>query len=1241
MTRALRHTGEILRFELGYQLTRASTRLYFAIFVALAAAMSYVFLIDARNDNYYFNAPIITAAVTIVASMFALLVTAGVAGDAATRDAEARLDSLVYTTPLRKASYLGGRFLGAFAVTALLLLGVPIGLLLATLVPGIEPQLLGPFRAEAYLTSYFFFAVPNAFLSTAVLFGLAVLSRRAITSYAGAAFLFFAAFLSESFLANRLGQWGLGKLLDPLAFTTLRAYWRASNPIQRNTLLIGLDGALLSNRLFWLGLALTMLALTYVRFRFAYATGGRGWKRAMQIDEAPATRWTGVTVPAARRVFGVSTRMRQLRAVTARAFRELVTSKGWLIVPLVALSFVMTGPELLEVELGTPGAATTGRVAVMYGAFETTMLIALLITLSAGELVWRERDARMGAIADVTPVPEWLTFLGKFLALALMLVVANAIFLLAGVGVQLGEGYDQIDLALYVKILFGVHLAGFLLIAALAMVIHVLVNQKYVANVLMFVAFVAIQRAPEVGIEHNLLLYGGAPNLPYSEMSGFGSQVGPWLWFTFYWSGWALLFGVLSYLFWIRGEERGLRRRVELARRRLMPYRVPRFLGSSEFLGGEEAAPRYPRNPEEPRNPRNFGIPAAIGAAAVAIIIGAGAFIFYNTNVLNRYFTDADIEQRRVEYERRYGKYAAAPQPLLAATKLHVDFYPERGAATIRGTYRLENRSVVPIDSIHLATHFGVTTDDVSFDRPSRATLTDDDLGFRIYALGRPVQPGESVQLNFRVVSDRRGFRNEGRDPSVTHNGSWIEHRGEQTARQRQWLPVVGYQSGREVSNPGARKKYGLAPRPGDRPLTDVAARGEQRGNERIVLETIVGTSAGQTGVAPGTLRRSWNENGRSYAHYVTEAPINNGYAIYSARYDVQRTAWHDTESGQEVALEIYHHPGHTANLERMVRSARASLDYHTRHYGPYPYKQLRMIEFPSSGGGLGLTAHHTMIKFSEGYALVRPESDHRDIDLPFAVMAHEMGHQWWGHQIVPAGVEGAAVLSESLAWYSGMMVVEQTHGRQHLARLVDVMRNEYLAPHATREVPLLRATDRLDAYRTGPLAMYALRESIGEQQVNTALRNLISKFNPSHPPYPTSLDLYAELRAATPPAQHDLLKDLFEEITFWDLKTTSIDVAPVADGIYRVLLHVDAKKLKADPMGREKSVPMSDEIVVEVFGADGKSLYRAPHRIVSGAQRIVVNVARPPARAGVDPDHVLLDREPGDNVVGVGGRTE
>ncbi len=52
-----------------------------------------------------------------------------------------------------RADYLGGRFLAAFVLNALILLAVPAGILLAVHSPGVEAEILGPFRPAAYLTA--------------------------------------------------------------------------------------------------------------------------------------------------------------------------------------------------------------------------------------------------------------------------------------------------------------------------------------------------------------------------------------------------------------------------------------------------------------------------------------------------------------------------------------------------------------------------------------------------------------------------------------------------------------------------------------------------------------------------------------------------------------------------------------------------------------------------------------------------------------------------------------------------------------------------------------------------------------------------------------------------------------------------------------------------------------------------------------------------------------------------------
>ena len=169
-----------------------------------------------------------------------------------------------------------------------------------------------------------------------------------------------------------------------------------------------------------------------------------------------------------------------------------------------------------------------------------------------------------------------------------------------------------------------------------------------------------------------------------------------------------------------------------------------------------------------------------------------------------------------------------------------------------------------------------------------------------------------------------------------------------------------------------------------------------------------MGTEEDQIAVAPGILQRTWTERGRRYFHYVTDAPIGNEYPLFSARYAVQENEWRrSTGSGQgDVAIQIFHHPRHKENLERIARSVQASLNYYTEQFGPYPYRHIRIVEYP--GRGRGMHADANTITYQEGFSLLNPRVDRGDLDLPFYVVAHEVAHQWWGAQVTPAFVEGA-----------------------------------------------------------------------------------------------------------------------------------------------------------------------------------------------------------------------------------------
>ena len=1201
---------EIFRFEFAYQVRRLTTWLFFVVLLVIAVLfVRGNFVADALAADFFINSPYVIAVISVFGSLFTFIVAAAVAGEAGARDMGTGMHPLLYTAPVSKASYLGGRFLAAFVLNALILLAVPLGVVLSVYSPGVDAEVIGPFRPEAYLTAYAFIALPNAFMGTAIQFAWATLGRRTIASYIGSILLFFLAYSSIFAVFYFLERADIALLFDAFAQLTILDLTEKWTPAEKSGRLVELEGLLLRSRLLWFGIAGAVLALTYTRFRFAHPTAGSWLTRILNRTQAssPKTADTTVTsstiaIPQVRRTFGFATYVRQGVELLWTSFRLITVSRGGVLVAALTAAFVvLIVPEHMVDALSTPMLPTTGHVLTFLTApvtnpFTQWTIIPLILVIYAGEVVWRERETGLGEITDAAPVPEWARFLGKFGALGLFLFMWMLFLALAGILVQLRLDYSHHEPGLFLKVLLGLQLPEYLLFALLTLVIHTVVNQKYIGHLVVILVYSFMVFSFALGIDHNLLIYAGGPKWSYNDMRGFGGSIGPWLWFKLYWGAWALLLAVVARLLWVRGKDHNFRVRLQVARLR--------FTRAT----------------------------ALVGAVAIGLILAVGGYVFYNTNVLHDYYSAENGKKRSAVYEQRYARYQNAPQPHLTATSLQVEIYPKQAKVDIRGTYSLVNSSREAIDSIHLSTMEGAETGSIAFNRPANPVVQDKELNYRVYRLATPLQPGDSLQLAFAVHVARRGFTNRGGGHAVVANGTYFTN--------EDWLPVLGYQSSRELDKPSERRAHGLPARTMVPTLEDTEGSQDVTGEEdhsspgvaRIRFEAVVGTDTGQVAIAPGALRRTWTKGERRYFHYVTDAPISNEQAFFSASYAVREGRW------KNVAIQIYHHPGHTANLDRILRSVQASLDYYSRAFGPYPWGYIRLVENPVRK--MGAHADAGSIDYGQGFSLFKPEKDPQVLDFPFAVIAHEVAHQWWGAQLPYAFAEGAGLLTESPAWYSAMGVVEETYGREHLRKLLRFFRQPYPIAPVQQSTPLLRGVGRYAMYRRGPFALHALSEYMGRERVNEAYRRMLEKYGSGKPPLPTSLDLYRELKAVTPDTLQGLLHDLFAANTHWALKTKKATATRAADSTWQVTLELEVRKVVANPAGVEKELPMDEWVEVGVFAptreqaADfGETLYLQKHRIRSGRQTITVTVPRKPSDAGIDPYHLLPDPERFDNV--------
>ena len=1211
----------IVVWEVKFYLRRISTWVYFGVFFGIAflfmlvTAGAFGDLVPLGTGGKVFaNAPATLASIIPAIALLGTSITAALAGNALYRDYEAGMDPLLYTTPVGKTAFLGGRFVGSLIVNAIVLLGIGIGAAIAFATPWAHPEKLAAFRLASFVRPYLTHIYPNLLFTGAIFFSLVAMTRQMLPNYIGGAVLLIGYLLSASLLTNVKNRW-LAAMLDPFGQRATRLtteYWTIA---EKNHDLVPLTGMLFTNRLIWSGVGLVVLMVAYRKFSFSHAVGD-GASATLPVHLpgpiilGPPMRLSDL--PDVRREFGARARWIQFGSIAVRSFWRIVRNRYFGVIVAAGLLYLLVAARAAGQLFGTTTWPVTYQmVEVLTGTFGIFLLV--IIALYAGELVWAERDAKIAGIYDATPVGTTVTYLAKLTALCGMIAVLQLVLMVAGMVMQAAHGYFRFEVPLYLESLLGIQYIELVLLAVLVFTIHVVVDNKYAGHFVVVLVLIGNSVQSYIGLEHHLFEYSSDGGSTYSDMNRWGPFLTSFFWWKAYWLAFAVLLTVVVQMFWVRGAETDAAWRFTVARRR--------FVGRTKR--------------------------AAIGAGAA--FVGLGGFIFYNTNVLNVYRTRTAERELRVTYEKKYKRYETMAQPRIAGVTIAVDLEPDRQGFEARGTYLLRNTSAMPVDTVIVSILEELVIHRLDFNRSSTQLLADRPRNLIMYRLATPLAPGDSLIMRFDIGLEPRGFANTIQNTQVVSNGTFVEN--------APFMPGIGYDAREEMSDDDVRKRAKLPVKTRMRPPTDPKtwrANYISRDADWVHYDATVSTPADQIAITSGYLDSTWTKGNRRYSHYMLSAPIVNLWAFQSGRYAVRRDRWKPpTGSGEAVDIEIDYHPAHKYNVDRMVDAIKASLDYYTANFGPYQHHIVRIVEFPRYAV-FAQSLPNTM-PYSEALGFVARLGDPQDIDYPFYVTAHEVAHQWWAHQVVGANAQGASMLSETLAQYSALMVMEKQFGQANMRRFLEYELDRYLLGRSTeskREMPLeLVENQQYIHYNKGSVVMYALRDYIGEDRVNSALRGFLASRKFKGPPYPTSLELVDSLRAVTPDSLKYLIKDLFETITLYELKTDSIVVNDTTNHRYRVDVYGSAKKLRADSLGVESEMPMSDLVDIGLFknaakgdttvDKNGIPIYLKKHRLSKGQQHITVVVDERPVRGGIDPLHKLIDRKVDDNTTGAYDRTK
>ena len=1149
-------------------------------------------VIGGTSGQVYKNAPHIITMYCGILTIFGLLIATAFFNNAALRDHNYNFTEILFSTPISKSGYYFGRFFGALALSTIPLLGIFLGFYLGAIIgPAagwIDADRIGAFYPESFLNNYLLFILPNMFFAGAITFAMASKWKSTVISFVGTMVIIIAYIISGTLISD-IDNETIAALTDTFG---IRAYGIDSKyltPIEKNTMSVGFTGMLFWNRLIWLAIGGIIIISSYLSFSFINKNK-KVKKQKKSNDDSSLI--TDVKLPTINIAFNFNTSTKQFFSFFTVNFYSIVKST------LFKILFIISALMLITTMWGGFEYFGLKSYPVTYKMMDsinglTGLFVMIIMVFFSGELVWRDRGSNINEVIDATPHNSMGSLMAKALSLICVTSILNLFFIVCGILYQLANGYTNLELGVYLQDFLYTSFPAYIIWSAVLIFIQVVVNKKYVAY---FVSILFLFLLDILMLvfewQSNMVNVGSGPSLMYSDMNGFGAALYGSNWFNLYW----VLFGVLllfiSGLIWVRGVTFGFKNRLKSAKKHFTP--------------------KY-----------------ALGLATVLVLwLATASFVYYNTKVLNSYRSSDKIEEGRAKYENEYKKYQGIAQPKIISAKYVIDIFPEDRKFMAMSALILENKSNEPIDSIH----FNIDKDWNMKIHLKNAELVyeDKELDYYIYRLDKPLAPNERIHLIVEAAYITKGFENNVSNTFIAKNGTFINNFS--------ILPSIGYNEGFEISDKNTRKKHDLKPKL-RMPKLEAECSSSCYSNylsngasDWINVETYISTSEDQTAIAPGSLIEESNKDGRNYYHYKVDHPSQNFFNFMSARYEVARKKWNG------IDIEVYYDKAHAYNVDMMTAAVEKSLKYYIDNFGPYYHKQARIVEFPRYA--TFAQAFPGTMPYSEAFGFIVDLEDEDDNNVIDAVIAHEMAHQWWAHQVIGATMQGATMFSESFSEYSSLMVMKHSVNDDiKMKKFLKYDYDRYLrgrSGEVEKELPLYKVENQTYIhYGKGSVLLYALQDYIGEEKVNNAMKSFLEEYRYVDPPYPTSLNFLTHLDAQVPDSLKYLVTDWFKEITLYDYRLKEANYKVLPNGKYEVSMDIEAYKIKADTSGKETKVKFNDWVDIGVYADNDEEdlMFHKRVKFNKNKMNFTFNVDSLPAKAAIDPRRMLIERVISDNV--------
>jgi ABC-2 type transport system permease protein len=1179
---------QLVNFEAYYQLKQRAFLLFALLFLLLGffvGGQGYAPTNVNFNSNYqvFFNISLFTLGCVFIIMFFVIT--------AVLRDKQFQMESLIFSSSIKKQQFFWSRFLGVFLFSIIAFSPYLIGYALGVTFSNLDPERVASFNLLAYVQPWFYMVIPNIFICSTFIFSISILTKNSTATYISAIFIYMIYMISSIYMNSPLlaqavpsspESMAMASIADPFgiaAFFEQTQYW---TPYQKNTELISFSGLFMWNRVIWMLFSSAIMGVTYLGFSFR--------KMSQKVKKKTIIKPIKNKIIPYKTIIVSNSLKSNVKAFISLVKIELNGMFKRLPFIAVMLMLIFTVFSEFYANLFNGGEYNTSSYPftnLLIELIEDPLNIfgLILIIFYSAELIWRERSYNFNLIIDATPTSNSIFFLSKFVSLLLLPILMILSGIAMAIGFQLVLGYHNFEFNLYLSLFYhnGIQ---FIVFSMVGMFIHSFAKNKYLGMGIFGLIVLVTLKSSLIGLEHPLLSLGSMPRVNYSNMNGFSGSSKLFNHLSIYWISFGIIVTLLSFKVWKRGIISNLKHQINIL--------------TTHSKKGQIIVASF------------FSI----------VFVTSGATIYYNTNVVSEYITQNDQLYIREQYERIYKKYERLEKPYTIAMKTEMAIFPNEEKYSVKGNYVLLHKGKNPIKQLLVTERVPLLKIAIE-----RATLIKHDsiYGTYIFQFDKPIKPNEKLNFSFEIVKEKKGYVV---DQTIVKNGTYITH--------RDFEPYIGYRSAIEISNDYERQKRGLPKRTvDDQTDSHIALKDEKEG--RINYETIISTQQDQIALASGDLVNKWQKDSRNYYHYKSESKILPMLGYFSARYATKFSSFDGIE------IEQYFDPNHKYNVESIEKSIKETLAYCTENFGVYPFNHIRVAEVPShwSFGGF---AHPGMISMVEDRLYLTDLRDTTSFNLAAKRTIHEVAHQWWGHILSPKIVAGGSIFVEGFAQYTEGVVLEKMYGKGVLYKLSERARSTYFSGRSfanKMEPPIYKVLgEGYISYGKAYTVMMALRVLIGEDKLNQVLRVISDKHRNHNNFEANTIELLEELYKATPIQYHTLINDWFKRIITYDIGITQSSYKKIENGTYEVSVQIKAKRMETLVSREKKEIAINEPITIGVFAKhpenvtdESSILYLKPLLVNKNEINFKVIVKELPKYIAIDPYGTRSDENLVDNI--------